>query len=102
MGKNDIDQLQSFGAKIIEKNQDTFKPRKKIKQQDTKKKMDKVHIFIHIKNRIIFFQNKNKHMIKRWKVKMNAFFSPHLIKIQTFHKRHQIGSKRKISSKTSY
>ena len=87
MVKNDIDQLQSFGAKIIEKNQAISKSSKKIKPHDKKKKLIKINRFFNIKSVIINFHQKNKHIVKRWKVKINALFSPHLIKLQTFHKR---------------
>jgi len=94
MVKDDIDQLQSFGAKIIEKNQSISKSSKKIRQQYKKENNIKFNIFIHINNGIINFHNKNKHLMKRWMVKINALFSPHIIKIQTFHKRHHASVKR--------
>jgi hypothetical protein len=94
MVKDDIDQLQTFGAKIIEKNQAISRSSKKIKKQDKKKNTNKVNIFNFIKIVIKRLQNKYKHMMKRWIVKINAFFSPYLIKIQTFHKRNQKFSKK--------
>ena len=94
MVKDNIDQLQSFGAKIIEKNQAISKTSIKRKKQDKKKKMNILNIFYYIINGIYHFHNKNKHMMKKWNVKLNALFSPHLIKIETFHKRHHTSDKK--------
>ena len=87
MVNDDIDQLQSFGAKIIEKKQSISPSTKKTKAKNNRNKIN-VNIFYHIKIGINFFLKKMKHKIKKRMLKLHAYFSPYIIKVQTFDKRH--------------
>ncbi len=94
MVKDDIDQLQSFGAKITQKNQTSSLSSKKIKQKNKNFKKQNLNIIFNIKNKIKCFYNKNKHTLKRWRVKLHAHFSPSLIKLQTFSNGHKKNGKK--------
>ena len=88
MGEEDIDQLQSFGAKITQKNQDI--PRKMKVNGKTKKEQDhKTDRLNKTVNRDVgHIKNRFKHFIRRILIKSKAFFSPYLIKLQT-HSKHK-------------
>ena len=94
MVKNDIDQLQSFGAKIKQQN----------KSISASKHQNSMQQKIPLSKRLInFFKNlsircvhKSLHFFRKVKIKIVAFLSPYMIKIQTIHFSNKTTSDKKV------
>jgi hypothetical protein len=83
MVKNDIDQLQSFGAKIKQQNKSISSPKHPTIIQ--RKISYTARISNFFKKQFVRYKHKIIHLLRKINIKILAFLSPYLIKIQTDH-----------------
>ena len=86
MGENDIDKLQSFGAKLTQKNQSV--PKKNGVRLT--KKVNRKRFNVYVKERYVRVQKRIKHFKRKIIIRSKASISPYLIKIQTFSKKQKV------------